>query len=64
MFSKPKIPAMVPPPNPATMADPSIASAAAQARMQMTGGLPSTVATSPLGDTSTPTLTNKRLTGQ
>ena len=62
-FGAPKVPDIVPPPNPATMADPSIASAASQSRQMTTGGLPSTLLTGSLGDTSSASTSGKKLLG-
>lgn len=59
----PKVPAVIPPPNPATMADPSVAAASAKTQ-QVATGLPSTLMTSGQGVTGSASTSQKSLFGQ
>ena len=63
-FDTPKVPDVVPPPNPATMADPSIAAAAAKQQNAYGGGLPSTLMTGGQGLFSSASTSSKSLFGQ
>ena len=62
--SKPNVPPVVPPPNPATMADPSIAAAAAKTQQTQGNGIPATIATSGQGASGTASTSSKQLFGQ
>lgn len=62
--STPKVPDVTPPPNPATMADPSIAAAAAKQQNSAAGGIPSTLMTGGQGVLGAANTSQKSLFGQ
>lgn len=63
-FGSPKVPDITPPPNPATMADPSIAAAAAKQQSSSAGGIPSTLMTGGQGVLGSASTSSKSLFGQ
>lgn len=64
MSFSPNVPKVVPPPNPATMADPSIAAAAAKTQSAASGGIPATLMTGGQGLLGSASTSSKNLFGQ